>query len=333
MRRYRQDFKRLLAFAFTNHLLSGLDALVARRHVLTDAEIEPFLPIPGDILLLFVAFLSQSNNSQSVLQVLSGLHYFHSQAGLSWPARFSPPIRNFLRGHRRAVPIHAPGFAAAISAADLCRLHAAIAVDERLAGAPLGRLRLLWCLACWTFEGLLRLGELLVGDPATVDDSKLLRLSHVSAHSFAGRRNLVVTLPFAKHFDPSLSTAVPLKPPTVSSDPLDPIHAWDAYRRCRQDSWDYAFLDPATGAVPTRAWFNAFLARFLPGFTGASFRAGGATDLAYRGYSFPLIQRLGRWKDDTFQRYIRNNPTILLAQMYYLEDVGELDPGLQPITL
>ncbi|PBK83568.1 hypothetical protein ARMGADRAFT_1048413 [Armillaria gallica] len=67
----------------------------------------------------------------------------------------------------------------------------------------------------------------------------------------------------------------------------------------------------SVNAVPT-------FCRIIPdrGFAGQSTCSGGATALAEDGVSPHLIQASGRWSSDTFQIYIRKNPTILQALLH-----------------
>src|SRR5439155_16046686 len=70
-----------------------------------------------------------------------------------------------------------------------------------------------------------------------------------------------------------------------------------------------------SGTIVSKQWFLDGLAFFLPesDLTGHSFRAGGATHLALRGYPKWIIQRLGRWSSDAFEIYIRTRPELLIA--------------------
>ena len=46
-------------------------------------------------------------------------------------------------------------------------------------------------------------------------------------------------------------------------------------------------------------------------------RASGATSLAAADVPPAKIQAIGRWKSDTFERYIRRHPTLLQAVLFH----------------
>lgn len=67
------------------------------------------------------------------------------------------------------------------------------------------------------------------------------------------------------------------------------------------------------GSLPSRKWFLARLASAAPGATGHSLRAGGATFFANRGVEDKVIKRMGRWRSDSWEAYIRNTPELAAA--------------------
>ena len=70
----------------------------------------------------------------------------------------------------------------------------------------------------------------------------------------------------------------------------------------------------ANRTIPTRHWFITRLRNFFPkSIAGQSMRAGGATALAEAGTAPLLIQAAGRWSTDTFNRYVRKSPFLLIA--------------------
>jgi hypothetical protein len=73
------------------------------------------------------------------------------------------------------------------------------------------------------------------------------------------------------------------------------------------------------GSIPTRAWFLRRLVTYFPHDTaGQSIRAGGATDLASRGFSPGAIMSIGRWLSDDWRKYVRCHP-ILMHALYFSE--------------
>ncbi|KAF8546958.1 hypothetical protein OG21DRAFT_1517748 [Imleria badia] len=71
------------------------------------------------------------------------------------------------------------------------------------------------------------------------------------------------------------------------------------------------------GRVPTRSWFIRRLQRACGfEFTGHSMRAGGATTLALLGTAPHVIQAIGRWSSDEWQKYVRNHAFLQQASLH-----------------
>jgi hypothetical protein len=71
------------------------------------------------------------------------------------------------------------------------------------------------------------------------------------------------------------------------------------------------------GSVPTRSWFlHRLLSYFSRDTAGQSIRAGGATDLASRGFSPSAIMSIGRWLSDDWRKYVRRHP-VLMHALYF----------------
>ncbi|GAA5912523.1 hypothetical protein JCM6882_004792 [Rhodosporidiobolus microsporus] len=89
----------------------------------------------------------------------------------------------------------------------------------------------------------------------------------------------------------------------------------------------------ANGSAPTRRWFvDRLQANMGKEFTGHSFRTGGATWYALRGASSSMIKKLGRWKGDTWEDYVRATPEVAIA-LRAREAAGAAfvpDPALLP---
>ena len=68
------------------------------------------------------------------------------------------------------------------------------------------------------------------------------------------------------------------------------------------------------GSMPTCSWFLGCLSTFCPPeIAGQSMHAGGATALAEAGAPGELIQGVGRWSSNAFERYICKNVIVLHA--------------------
>lgn len=170
-------------------------------------------------------------------------------------------------------------------------------------------------MLCTGFYGLLRLGEMTMPDnPSLRNPRKYSRRSsvewipqgfafwlptHKTDTTFEGSR---IVIP---HKDDVSVNAIPtFRRYLALRDAQFPFHPFLWTRE--------------NGSVPSRSWFIRRLRRIIPdrGFAGQSIRSGGATALAEDGVSPHLIQASGRWSSDTFQIYIRKNPTILQAMLH-----------------
>ena len=68
------------------------------------------------------------------------------------------------------------------------------------------------------------------------------------------------------------------------------------------------------GSPPTRRWFTSRLRQYFSAdISGHSLRAGGATALAVAGIPDDRICFCGRWSSDSYQLYLRKNPSIFLS--------------------
>ena len=64
--------------------------------------------------------------------------------------------------------------------------------------------------------------------------------------------------------------------------------------------------------------FLRLVGRDPTGFSGHSFRIGGASDMAAVGYQPHEIQLAGRWKSDSFKRYIRAYTDSQIARSFHM---------------
>ena len=91
------------------------------------------------------------------------------------------------------------------------------------------------------------------------------------------------------------------------SSTLCPVAATQTYLRHRIDARGPLFCFE-NGTFLTRQWVSRFLTDVFPltsNINTHSFRIGGATAAASNGVSDVIIQTMGRWNSDCFQRYIR----------------------------
>jgi hypothetical protein len=164
------------------------------------------------------------------------------------------------------------------------------------------------------FDGLLRLGELSWPDVVALRNwKKVVRRSSVKltdssfgffllghkADKFFEGNQIIIT----SRADPELNTPAKFRRYLTSHDSLFPHHP--------------ALWVRENGSIPTRSWFIARIrAHFGKDIAGQSMRAGSATSLAEAGVPPHQIQAIGRWASNTFQIYIRKNPTVLQSMLF-----------------
>ncbi|KAJ8455195.1 hypothetical protein ONZ45_g19017 [Pleurotus djamor] len=170
---------------------------------------------------------------------------------------------------------------------------------------------LFFCITIVGFFGLMRLGEL------TWPEDKSLRSwdKVISRRSVTcSDESFIFTLPGHKADRFFKGNTIIIQ----SNSRVNPLPYLAQYLKRR----DHLFpLSPAlwmmeNGSIPTR---NFVISRFKKLFDsdvgGHSLRAGGATFLAEMGVPNHIIQARGRWASETFQIYIRKNPTILQSML------------------
>ena len=175
------------------------------------------------------------------------------------------------------------------------------------------------------FHGCLRSSEYLA-DPD--DGLKQLRVEDIvlgGAHSASSWPTVTLLIKQSKANQTGPPERVTLQPLAASS-PSCPVRALGSYLRLRQ-------VDGATGGEPlfvlqsgepvSPRWFNSNLRAALAAtgmppaeaqsYSAHCFRIGAATTAASRGASIEEIKALGRWKSDSYVKYIRETALAKLA--------------------
>lgn len=84
----------------------------------------------------------------------------------------------------------------------------------------------------------------------------------------------------------------------------------------------------SNGYIPSRGWFMRRLKDvFGNKITGHSLRAGGAAAYTQSGVRMEVVQRMGRWKSDTFKTYIQGHPLLNLIAAQQQAPFASQDPG------
>lgn len=162
------------------------------------------------------------------------------------------------------------------------------------------------------FNGLHRLGELVEPDRAELRDDRRL-IKRWSFTILGNKEYASYALPCSKtDYDFSGTPVIIHHRP---GSPTCPVQTLMRYVVVRDSAFivNPFLLVRSNGYIPTRSWFMKRLQLvFGNERSGHSMRAGGATAYAQAGIRMETIQRMGRWKSDAFESYIRGHPLLNL---------------------
>ena len=164
------------------------------------------------------------------------------------------------------------------------------------------------------FFGLLRLGELVQPDTSSLRSTSKISWRHdvhLDSTFFS------FSIPQSKTDVGFEGNQVVIQKSTTAPDPFALFHKYRVSRDSHFALFPQLWLH-SDGSVPSRSWFLSRLHSVFPrSIGGHSMRAGGATSLAAAGVPPSQIQAIGRWRTDTFERYIRHHPTLLQAVLFH----------------
>lgn len=290
----------------------------------TTAYLFDATPLP-DSLSLFVTFRLRFAKPDSVRGELSGLAYHFKSIDLAaWEkARFSTEVSRSLIGGaklhpsqvKQAVPIPLSLLTAFLSSS----LSPASSFDD-----------LLWAaLAVTSFFTCARAQEV-----TSYDKPQYRNLLKYSRRDSLRSSPSGFSLHLPYHKADKLFTGTKLY--FSSADSLSLLTLVRAYFSLRDKLFgtDGVAWLRGDGTTPTRRWFVDRLKDNLGGeFTGHSFRTGGATWYALRGAPAATIKKLGRWRGESWDDYVRFSPEVAIA-LRAREAAGPAfspDPSLLPV--
>jgi len=176
---------------------------------------------------------------------------------------------------------------------------------------------MLWAAMCLGTMGLLRGGEFALPNRSSVHSQRCLRISNVTFNAPRGDepRVMFVQLYCTKTDKARRGVQVVLG---ASKTDVCAVSAMLWYLKLRGGTEATSTSSPlfvfSDGAVLTRSLLVKCVRNLLEcaqiptaGYSGHSFRIGGATDLARAGASDIAIQKAGRWTSDAFRLYVRVN--------------------------
>lgn len=253
---------------------------------------QPWLPSSVPLLVSFIAHQVSSNPSispSSLATTLSAISYFHKLSNFSDPTS-SFLVRKIIQGISKSrptfdqrVPITIPILS------DLVRLAPSYTISHYQA-------KLASAMFSLMFHAFLRIGEV-TSSPHNIQFHQLQVLPSGAALTFLSFKHSQGK-PFTLHI------------PT-SSLPTCPIPILLSYLSLRGNTPGPLFCYPDSNPI-SQSHFRSLLHNGLviSGFpsihiTPHSFRIGGATYAATKGYSSQQIKLMGRWSSSAVDKYIR----------------------------
>ena len=163
------------------------------------------------------------------------------------------------------------------------------------------------------FHALMRLGELVWPDAIQLQSLRKISLRR-SLRTTADSYSFV--LPTHKALKAGHGEEILVRAFTPTVNPLPILLAYMRSRDLHFFSAPELWLT-RDGAIPTRTWFMRRFRRFFGSeFAGHSMRSGGATTLALIGKPPHVIQTLGRWSSEEWQKYVRNHAFLQQALLH-----------------
>lgn len=266
-------------------------------------------PIAEPCLVNFLANLfNLGYGVNTIASHVSALSYIQKSFGFDDCAH-SFLVRQFLKGANKLLPMPRDT-RLPITFSILTQLSAALPVT-----VPLLTERLIFlAMALMAFYGFLRIGEI----AAKTQSDKTNIIQREDVHLIPGQtgpQGIECTLKTFKHSSHPVTLFIP---PNVSDKRLCPVAAMCAYFQLSKHTLGPLFQFPS-GECVTYSFFNTHLRNTIQYlgynpqyYKSHSFRIGAATYACQRGYSEEAIKRMGRWKSQALQNYIRL-PSIKLT--------------------
>jgi len=164
------------------------------------------------------------------------------------------------------------------------------------------------------FHGLFRISELVATQQAR---GSILRFNHVCITGNRHNRTLTIKLAKSKTDQLSHSCNVSLREQTCDNIVTCPIVTMEHYLRARPSAFG-SFYVHADGRAVTASQCNHVLqsclkfagVAYVSRYSSHSFRIGGCTSLARMGVSEEELKLAGRWRSDTYKKYVRRSTVI-----------------------
>jgi len=278
-------------------------------HFCHEAKIKA-IPASEGALTLFITHLATSNVSHATIKVyLSAVRHMHICRGLHrhFKQQITPRLHLILRGiKKRQADVHPARKRLPITTQLLGRIR------HFLSKQPSYFNTTLWAMCCVAFFGFLRVSEFTIPREGSYKPSRHLSLQDIAVDSRAKPRLLQLFLKQSKT-DPFKCGATVYMGATDTA--ICPIKALLSYLGKRDNRPGPLFITEE-GKGWTNSMFRAAFQSIMEAlklkkrhYNTHSFRIGAATSASLANISDTHIQMLGRWKSNSFQRYIRPPPT------------------------
>ena len=172
----------------------------------------------------------------------------------------------------------------------------------------------IWAACCLAYFGLLRVSEFTTSSPDHFDSTTDLLLSDVALDNRTSPTTIQITLKQSKNDQFRTGTTICLGKSTYTVCPVD---ALVQYLAVRGGTPGPLFLLPNNQSL-TRALFSSALKKAFQElhmdhrkFNTDSIRIGAATSAKRAGVSDSHLKALGRWRSDTYLKYVRLSPKDL----------------------
>ena len=262
----------------------------------------PTCPASEQVLLLYVADMSQRVCHGTIRSYLSAVRHLHLSRGLADPLLGTTRLELALKGLRRRKP------RARDARLPITPLVLSILESTRAKNPDTYEQLLIWAACCLGFFAFMWSGELTIPAGTAFNPTRHLTPRDIAIDNWQQPSALQVHLKASKT-DPTRQGVDPFIGRTYNA--LCPVVAMLKYLAIRGCSEGPLFR-LQDGSPLTRPHLVDKVKATLrkagvdpTHYSGHSFRIGAATTAAARGVNDATIQLLGRWASDSYTRYIR----------------------------
>ena len=289
--------------------------LAGLKHYITFCSQAKLAPIPTTetTLLLFVTYLANQNLAYSTIRVyLTAIRSVHVTEGKhnTFESQLTPRLLLVMKGIRKLTDTSKPPRVRLPITSDILQgIHTVLSAEPHLYFS-----KMMWAACCMAFFGFLRSSEFTVPAQNHYDPEVHLSLSDITLDKRCFPTMVCVHIKQSKT-DPFRQGAHIYLGRTYQT--ICPVKAIVSYLTVRGSKPGPIFT-LQDGRKLTRSIFGAELDKILRKldlqthqYNTHSFRIGAATCAKQAGITDVHIKKLGRWKSDAYQHYIKTPPQQL----------------------